>query len=313
LHQAGVRSGDSILSIDGKKVNYFVEHNLHIFNTALKRDAMSLLVERDSRQESIDVDFSELKVRNFKPSFLTYEIGLLPVRPTALNVIDKLVTEFPAEQAGLQVGDEIVRINGELVDSWLKVVTSIKSAGDGLMDIGVSREGAYKVFSLRPRVIERNGKFINQIGIYPKAKPISDDLKFHYSYSSGAAFGSAVSQTWDMSALTLRMLWKMLVGQASYKNISGPVSIASFTGEALQISWEYYLSILAVISISLAVMNLLPIPMLDGGHLLYYAVEAVTGKPVSEKAMLIGQKIGLLFLACLMSLAFYNDIFRLIS
>jgi len=123
----------------------------------------------------------------------------------------------------------------------------------------------------------------------------------------------SVTHTWQMSTMIVRVLAKMIIGEASHKNISGPITIATIAGDALQLSWVYYLSILAAISISLGVMNLLPVPMLDGGHLLYYAIEAVKGSPLSEQAMIVGQKIGLVLLAGLMSLAFYNDIFRLFS
>jgi len=313
LFKAGVRSGDELLSIDGKEVTYFDEYNLHIFNKALKQGEMELLINRNSEQKNLTIDFSELKVRNYKPTFLGYEIGLVPVRAQALPYVGKLSEGFPAQLAGLLEGDHIVRINGVKTPAWAEVVAAIQQADSGLMDIGVMREGAYKTVSLRPKSVEYQGKLINQIGVYPRVKPVGDEFLFYHQYTGFDAFTRGVSQTWDMSALTLRMLWKMLVGQASYKNISGPVSIASFAGEALQVSWSYYLTILAVISISLGVMNLLPIPMLDGGHLLYYAAEAVKGSPVSEKAMLIGQKIGLLLLGALMSLAFYNDIFRLLS
>jgi len=305
LFKAGVRSGDELISIDGKEITYFDEHNLHIFNKALKQGEMQLLLSRDSKQESVNVDFSELKVRNYKPSFLGYEIGLVPVRAKALPYVEKLSEGFPAQLAGLLEGDQIIRINDEKTPAWKDVVTAIQQADSGLMDIGVIRGGVYKVVSLRPKSVEYQGKLVNQIGVYPRVNPVSDEFLFYHQYSGLHALTHGVSQTWDMSILTLRMLWKMLVGQASYKNVSGPVSIASFAGEALQVSWSYYLTILAVISISLGVMNLLPIPMLDGGHLLYYVTEAIKGSPVSEKAMLV--------VGALMSLAFYNDIFRLLS
>jgi len=134
-----------------------------------------------------------------------------------------------------------------------------------------------------------------------------------YRYGLFSGFAKAVEDTWNMSVVSLRMFGKMLTMQASPKNISGPITIAQVAGDAIQVSLPYFLNILAMISISLGVINLLPIPMLDGGHLLYYAVEAVTGKPVSEGVQLIGQKIGLFFIASLMCLAFYNDIFRLIG
>jgi regulator of sigma E protease len=313
LYQAGLREGDELLSVDGKKFNYFSEHQLHVFNRALKRDQMLLNISREGQEKEVVVDFSKLTVKSYKPSFLTREIGLQGVQPKALPVIGRIAEGFPAEDSDLKVGDEIVRINDKDVSSWRDIVNIISKADDGLMDLGVKRDGVVKWVSIRPRTIERDGVVIRQVGIAPEIVPVSEDMIFYYRDSFGSGAIRALDQTWQMSALTLRVLGKMITGQASHKNISGPITIASIAGEALQLSWFYYFSILAAISISLGVMNLLPVPMLDGGHLLYYSIEAIKGSPLSEKAMLVGQKIGLLLLACLMSLAFYNDIFRLFS
>ncbi len=313
FYKSGIRESDELISIDGKPFNYFREHELYVFNRALSRDSINLKINRDGSKQEIKIDFSELSVKSYRPTFIGLEIGLLGVRPKALPVIDRLIDDFPAAESGIKVGDEIVRINDENVASWGDVVRLIGDSDDGLMDIGVKRGGEFQWFSLRPKIIERDGRVVKQIGIGPEVKPIPKELLFKYNDDFTASFDRAASQTWQMSALTVRILAKMLTGQASHKNISGPITIASIAGEALQLSWLYYLSIMAAISISLGVMNLLPVPMLDGGHLLYYAIEAVKGSPLSEQAMIVGQKIGLILLAGLMSLAFYNDIFRLLG
>ena len=313
FYQAGLREGDELLYVDGKKFHYFNEHQLHVFNRALNRDEMKLNISRGGQEKEIIVDFSELTVKSYKPSFLSWEIGLRGLQPKALPIIGTIAEGFPAADSDLNVGDKIVSINDKPVSSWREIVNSISSADGGLMDIEVNRDGVSKWISIRPRSTERDGRIIRQVGISPEILPVSEDMIFYYRDSFGSSLSRALDQTWQMSVLTLRVLYKMIIGQASHKNISGPITIASIAGEALQLSWIYYLSILAAISISLGVMNLLPIPMLDGGHLLYYSIEALKGSPLSEKAMIIGQKIGLLLLACLMSLAFYNDIFRLFS
>jgi regulator of sigma E protease len=132
-------------------------------------------------------------------------------------------------------------------------------------------------------------------------------------YDAAGALSQAVQKTWDMSAFSLQMLGRMLVGQVSWKNLSGPVTIADYAGQSAQLGLVSYLSFLALISISLGVLNLLPIPLLDGGHLMYYTVEIFKGSPVSDRMMEIGQKLGLTLLLVLMAFAFYNDINRLIS
>ena len=235
------------------------------------------------------------------------------VRPKALPVIAEVIDDFPAIEAGLQADDKIVRINDQSIASWKDVVKNISGADEGLMDIGIEREGRFKWVSLRPKVIKREGQTIKQIGIAPKISPVSEDLLFMHYDTFFQSLNRSIVQTWQMSTMIVRVLSKMIIGEASHKNISGPITIASIAGEALQLSWVYYFSILAAISISLGVMNLLPVPMLDGGHLLYYAIEAIKGSPLSEQSMIVGQKIGLVLLAGLMSLAFYNDIFRLLS
>ncbi len=313
LYQSGVRENDELVSVDGKVFTYFREHDLYIFNHALNRDSITLKVNSNGTEKDIVVDFSKLTVKSYKPSFLAWEIGMHGVRPKALPIISRLKDGFPAAQAGLKAGDKVVQINDDKVSSWADIVRFVGEANDGLMDVGVQRNGEFKWFSLRPKLIERDGRTVKQIGISPEIKAVPEELLFHYQDDFGGSLGRAVSQTWQMSSLTVRILVKMLTGQASHKNVSGPITIASIAGEALQLSWVYYLSILAAISISLGVMNLLPVPMLDGGHLLYYAIEAVKGSPLSEQAMIVGQKIGLLLLAGLMSLAFYNDIFRLFN
>ena len=313
LYKSGVRENDRLLAVDDKDFSYFREHNLYVFNRALSRDSMSLKIERDGIEQNIDVDFSKLTVKSYKPNFLAWEIGLQSVRPKTLPVIAEVIDDFPAIEAGLQADDKIVRINDQSIASWQDVVKNISGADEGLMDVGIEREGRFKWVSLRPKVIKREGQTIKQIGIAPKISPVSEDLLFMHYDTFFQSLNRSIVQTWQMSTMIVRVLSKMIIGEASHKNISGPITIASIAGEALQLSWVYYFSILAAISISLGVMNLLPVPMLDGGHLLYYAIEAIKGSPLSEQSMIVGQKIGLVLLAGLMSLAFYNDIFRLLS
>ena len=313
LYQAGVRESDELISIDGKQYSYFGEHQLYVFNRALSRDSIDLKINRGGEQQEISVDFSKLSVKSYKPTFLAWEIGLQSVRAKALPIIDGLEEGFPAAAAGLKVGDKVVKINDETIESWQDIVRLISGAEEGLMDVGIEREGKFQWFSLRPKVVEREGKSVNLIGISPAVEPVSNELLFHHHDDFAASVSRSTTHTWQMSTMILRVLGKMLIGEASHENISGPITIASIAGEALQLSWVYYFSILAAISISLGVMNLLPVPMLDGGHLLYYAIEAIKGSPLSEQSMIVGQKIGLVLLAGLMSLAFYNDIFRLFS
>ena len=180
------------------------------------------------------------------------------------------------------------------------------------IQVTVERDGLEMVFPVRPAKIELQDSVIGRVGASPLVpEGLFDDYRAIQRYSIFEAIPAAIVKTWDMSILTLRMMWKMLSGQASIENLSGPISIAQYAGQTAQIGIIPFLSFLAIVSVSLGVLNLLPVPILDGGHLLYYLVEFLKGSPVSEETQIIGQKIGIIMIGGLMFLALYNDINRL--
>lgn len=309
--KAGLQAGDRVLAIDGKKFNYFGEHRLYIFNQILKRDGLSFAVERNGKPMDVTVSFADVSVRNLSPSYMAKYIGFEGV--SGQPVITGLADDMPAKVAGLLPEDEPIAVNGVSVKNVQHFIAMVRGNGEQTADFTVRRGEQTLQFAVQPKVVEYEGQQTPQIGIALGALPIPEEYRVNHDYSLPQAAARAVSETWLMSAVTLRMFGKMLTLQASPKNVSGPITIAQVAGDALQISLEYFLNILAVVSISLGVINLLPIPMLDGGHLLFYVVEAVKGSPVSDQWQILGQKIGMFLLACLMSLAFYNDIFRLLS
>ncbi len=165
-----------------------------------------------------------------------------------------------------------------------------------------------------PSAVEEGGRTIGRIGVAVADADIRRDLMFvTVRYDSLDALGKGLRQTWDTSALSLSVMGRMIIGEVSVKNLSGPVTIADFAGQSARMGWSHYIKFLALISISLGVLNLLPVPVLDGGHLLYYVIEIIKGGPVSERVMEIGQQIGMVLLAALMAFAFYNDINRLVA
>jgi regulator of sigma E protease len=168
--------------------------------------------------------------------------------------------------------------------------------------------------AVTPNEITENGTRIGRIGAGPKVDPAAfKDLMVDVRYGPVESIGKAVHKTWDTSAFSLKMLGKMLVGEVSLKNLSGPITIADYAGQSAQNGWISYLLFIALISISLGVLNLLPVPLLDGGHLMYYVLEIFKGRPVSDKAIEVGQQVGMALLFVLMAFAIYNDINRLIS
>lgn len=312
--KAGILPGEKLLSVDGKKIEYFDQYNLYLFNQVLKKEPITFEVEAENfTTREVILDTSSISIRKLSPSFLMKTMGLMPYFPELEAHLSQVVEGSPAYQAGLEKGDKIIRIDEQQIDRWQQLVEIVSASPDKAMDFVVERNGVNMTFNITPEVKEASDIKVGRIGVGPVIPEIPDEYKVNYQRTLLQSVGYGFEQTWLMSAVTVRMLGKMLTMEASPKNISGPITIAEYTGKAIQIGLDYYLYLLAVISISLGVMNLLPIPMLDGGHLLFYFFEAVAGKPLSERWMQYGQQLGLLLLLGLMSLAFYNDIFRLMN
>ena len=210
--------------------------------------------------------------------------------------------------------DRIIAVNSNLVDSWQEWVEIIQENPDKSLNVELLRDEALINIELRPKNYEINGKNIGRIGARPA---VNDDLYSSYfaleQYSLHLAILRAFDKTWEMSVLTLKVLAKMISGDASVKNLSGPISIAKYAGQSASIGATALLTFLAIVSISLGVLNLLPIPLLDGGHLVYYIIEFFTGKPVSDSIQMTGEQIGIVLLFGLMGLAVYNDCVRLLG
>lgn len=310
--QAGVRDGDRLLKVDGKDVAYMGQHRMYVLNKALSGGSLQLEVDRDGRLLLISVPLDELKKTVADDiGGITRRLGMQMPYVT-LTEVGRVVEGTPAANAGIQAGDKLLAVNDKPVTDWPALVDLVVSNGVAEAAIQIERDGEVLTKTLAPQLVEVSGQQIPRIGIGPKVE-IPEELRTTYKYPIGKALLRAIDDTYLMSAVTLKVLGKIITLQASPKNISGPITIADSAGQALQISFSYYLYVLAVISISLGIMNLLPIPMLDGGHLLFYAAELVNGKPLPGEWHAVGQKIGLILLACLMSLAFYNDIFRLLN
>ena len=217
-------------------------------------------------------------------------------------------------QAGLRSGDRIVRMDGSPVADWEDWVGQVRSRPDQAVPIEVSRRGEMLRLDLRIGAREQDGVRIGFVGASPEVpQQLQDSLRAEYRYAPLAALPVAVERTWQMSLMTVRMLARMATGRLGLENLSGPVNIAQYAGYSAQIGLVSYLGFLAVISISLGVLNLLPIPVLDGGHLAFYLAEWVRGRPLSERVQHWGQQAGILALALMMGLAFYNDFMRLLA
>ena len=313
LAEAGVSAGDTLIAVDGRPVEYLLEHDLYIFNQVLKGQDIDLAIDTDGRTENITVQTSKIPIYNINPGSLMYRLGFVRIRPPATTEIAQVESGTPAAQAGLLAGDKVLSIDGQATQTWQDLVAIVGPAANRELAIVVDRQGLKVALQATPESVQVNDQEIGRLGVARVFTPLNPDQLVSVERSPLEALGYGVEKTWLMSSLTVRMLWKMVTLQVSHKNVNGPITIADVAGQAIQISWQTYLQVLAVISISLGVMNLLPVPMLDGGHLLMYAVEIVAGQSVSEKVFAVGQRVGVLLLICLMSLAFYNDIFRLLN
>jgi len=311
---AGFEPGETIRAINGEPVTSWQEVRWRVLQFALERQQVKVeVINRNNQINWRTLDLSTLDAEQLEGDTLAL-IGLKLYRPEISPVIGQIVSGSVAEQAGLRPGDRILSADGKPIASWDALVEVVRSHPGRALRLTYQRGGERGELALVPQALLQNGSTVGRIGAAAKLdQQAMDKLVTVVRYGAASALAKAAEKTWGTSVFSLRMLARMLIGQISWKNLSGPVTIADYAGQSAQLGLVSYLSFLALISISLGVLNLLPIPLLDGGHLMYYTVEIFKGSPVSERMMDIGQKLGLTLLLVLMAFAFYNDINRLIS
>lgn len=311
---AQMQAGETIVSVDGVAIPSWQALRWRMLDKAMQGGVVSVEA-RTAQGEQVfhRLDLSSIKAKDLDGEFFD-KLGLQLFQPVVAPVIGKLSEDGVAQRAGLQLGDKILRVNGAEVALWSVLVELVRSHPEQLMKLDIQRGDIALHLSLVPQAVSEGGKDVGKIGAAPKVDAAEWQAMFvEVSYAPLEALTQSLRKTWETSIISLKMMGKMVIGEISMKNLSGPITIADYAGQSASMGMVTYLGFLALISISLGVLNLLPIPILDGGHLLYYVAEFIKGSPVSERFWEVGQKIGVILIGTLMIFAIYNDINRLVS
>ena len=302
--EAGFQPGDRLLAVGERETRSLTEAGMALSSAVMDRQSTPVRVRTAAGDEAtrvLPLDRPGLAINEQQP-FL--DLGLALAEPPVVGAVQP----GSAAVGRLQPGDRILAVGGKDIVGYTEVGDAVQVAARNgqTLDLRIERGGRTTTVQLNPRLTEVQGRQRWILGITPAPRPQDAVLRF----GPLQAIPEALSQTRQMASDVLRMLGRMVTGQASLQNISGPITIARVANGSASLGPAWFLYFLAVLSLSLCIMNLLPIPVLDGGHLLYYLIELAKGSPVGERALMAGQYVGLVFLAGLMGLAFYNDLFR---
>jgi regulator of sigma E protease len=310
---AGFKAMEKIVSIDGKDIDTWGEARMALLEHASARRQVEVGLDDGSRQFSRQLDLSGITKEDLDKDFLG-KVGLGVFFGRLTTVLDEVTAEGAAARAGLKKGDRVVSIDGAPIGRFEQVSAVVSAHAGRALRIEIERNGERMVAMVTPAKVKVDGKDVGRIGVRPRVdRAGTENMQIIVRANPLAALYQASIKVWDMSLFSLKMMWRMITGHVSWKNLSGPVTIADYAGQTAQMGWIPYVNFLALISISLGVLNLLPIPVLDGGQLMYHIAEFFKGSPVSERVMAIGQQAGLAVLLGLTAFAFYNDVHRLLS
>lgn len=312
--EAGIARGDRLLALDGEALPTWTQAQIALVRAALaRRDVPLTIREADGDERTLVLPLSKIPEGHDERAALV-AIGLSAWRPWVPAEIGRVREDSPAARAGLAAGDRIVAMGGMPVEGFEAIPPLLQelAAGGDAVAFTVARGGERIELMVQPEAsAQADGSRRWLVGIEPVAQRFPPDTELRHGPL--AAIPAAFAETWKMTTTTFEFLKHMVVGRASLENLSGPIGIAQTANVSATLGVAWFLSFLALMSLSIGLLNLMPVPILDGGHLLYYLIEAIKGSPVSERVLAAGQYVGLVLLAGLMGLAFYNDIARLLS
>jgi regulator of sigma E protease len=311
--QAGFVAQDEIQAVNGHATPTWDTALVRLFEGVMRDSDVNVGVRTpQGADKQLTLHVSDTR-KLTEPGQLLSGLGLSQWEPVLPAVIDKLQAGGTAETAGVRPGDRFTRVNGTAIQSWLQLVKILQASAGQTLAVTVERDGHSVDLTLPVGSAPApGGKTIGHIGAQVRVPPgFGSRLQAEQRYNPAAAFGQAFARTGNLSWLTLVASWNMVTGRVSLQNLSGPISIAQYAGYTAESGIVPFLAFLAIVSISLGILNLLPIPVLDGGHLLYYVLEALKGSPLSAQAEMAGQRVGIALLLMLMCFAIYNDLARL--
>ena len=309
--EAGILPGMEIVGVGGEETGDW-ESVIYALISHLGDDSVQLKLKAANTSYAVDKTL-QLAGWKFDPDKESPigSLGIVPLGGKVLPVVEAVVPSSASEKAGLQIGDRIKGVDGEAITEWAQFVERVQQSPAQPLQVTVERGGSEMILILTPDGKKVKGQLVGFVGLSPQLVPLPDEYRTLLQYGPLQALWHGVQKTWSLITLTFDMIGKLIGGIVSLDNLSGPISIAKGAGSSADYGLVYFLGFLALISVNLGIINLFPLPVLDGGHLVYFLIEAITGKPVSEKIQEVGFRIGAAILMLLMGIALFNDFARL--
>ncbi|KXO11936.1 Membrane-associated zinc metalloprotease [Moritella sp. JT01] len=312
MAQAGVTDKAIITAIDGQEVKDWNDVSLKIIEHMGEPSmAVQLYLEDTNYTVSRQIDLRDWKFDPERESPIK-SVGLTPYQPAVSQELAQVIKGSAGERGGLLAGDKIIAVAQQPIDNWLMLVEKIQNSPEQMLAVTILRNGQKLELNVIPKgKIGADGVLKGYLGVAPVVASYPEDYLVDIQYGILDSVQQSVERTWQLTALTFKMIGRLVTGDISLNNLSGPISIAKSAGASADYGLVYFLGFLALISVNLGLMNLMPLPVLDGGHLLYYTFELITGRPVSEKIQEVGFKVGSVIIMLLTGLALFNDFARL--